>query len=284
MGYVHPQSLSVKKLPFTFATYDLKHAQVLNQFQKRVKVHIFVDTGMNREGISMNDLPEFLKQLEKLQGIEVEGLMSHLADPANPDSALTQMQLKNFRKAKEAVLAAGFKPRWFHIGGTYGLLNELTAGCNLVRVGRAIYGINDKSSEIINLNLRPALRHTTKIVQIKKIKRGEKVGYSGTFTASSDMTIGILPLGYNDGVDRRLSNKGVVTVGGVECKILGMVSMNVTTIDLSGVLHPVLDQAAVIFSDNPEDANSVVNASRAGGLLPHEMLIHIAESTKRVVV
>lgn len=283
MGYIHPESLKVKKLPFSFAVYDLEHAENLSKFQKGAKVHLFVDTGMHREGVSMDGLQEFLDKAKTLN-IEIEGLMSHLADPANPDSSLTKIQLQNFAKAKAQVLDAGFKPKWFHLGGTYGLLNHLTEGCNLVRVGRAVYGIDDKDSKELGLKLLPALKHTTKIVQIKKIKKGDKVGYSGTFVAGKDGVIGILPLGYNDGVDRRLSGKGSVTVAGIECPMIGLVSMNITTIDLSGVKEPFLGQEVVIFSDNETDPNSVVNASKKGGILPHEMLIHIAESTKRVVV
>lgn len=293
MGYIHPKSLQVKKLPFSFAVYDIEHAAVLDKYQPGAKVHIFVDTGMHREGVTMEELPEFLEEIKQLKNIEVEGLMSHLADPANPDTELTKLQLKNFEKAKGLVDKSGMKIKWFHIGGTYGLLNGLTAGCNLVRVGRAVYGIDDKDSKTLGLDLKPALKHTTKIVQIKEIKKGDKVGYSGTYTAKSDMIIGILPLGYNDGVDRRLSNKGVVGVEsdeGVEgrkivfCPMIGMISMNVTTIDLSQVKGAVLGQEVVVFSDNPKDINSVTNASKSGGVLPHEMLIHIAESTKRVVV
>lgn len=285
MGYIHPKSLSVKKLPFSFAIYDLDHARALNEYQKGAKVHVFVDSGMHREGISMTKLDDFLKVLKELKNIEVEGLMSHLAEPAKPESSLTQMQLDNFQKAKQLILDAGFKPKWFHLGGTYGLLNKLTADCNLVRAGRAVYGISDKTEALrMKIDIKPVLKHTTTIVQIKEIKKGDKVGYSGTYVAEKDMVIGILPLGYNDGVDRRLSNKGVVTVDGVVCPIIGLVSMNVTTIDLSAVKKPVLGREAVVFSHNEDDPNSVVNASKAGGILPHEMLIHIAESTKRVVI
>lgn len=309
MGYIHSRSLMVKKLPFSFAVYDLEHARVLNEYQKGAKLHVFIDTGMHREGVSMEELAVFFKKLKTFKNIEIEGLMSHLAEPSKPDSGLTKLQIHNFRKAKKMILEAGLNPKWFHLGGTYGLLNGLAHDCNLVRVGRAIYGIDEKyqgknrniSKSLIldsnnsQLTLEPVLQHTTTIVQIKNIKKGDKVGYSGIFTASKNMTVGILPLGYNDGVDRRLSNKqslpfanakgkGVVTVGGVVCPIIGLVSMNITIIDLSGVKKPVLGAEAVIFSDNPGDENSVVNASKRGGILPHEMLIHIAESTKRVVV
>lgn len=275
MGYIHPKSLSVKKLSFSFAIYDIEHARTLDEYQKGSKLHIFVDTGMHREGISMEDLPGFLEELKKLKNIEVEGLMSHLAQPDKPDSSLTRTQVTNFQKARELVLKSGLNPEWFHLGGSYGLLNKLTAGCNLVRVGRAVYGIDWGL---------PVLKHTSTIVQIKKIKKGDKVGYSGTFVADKDITIGVLPLGYNDGIDRRLSNTGILTVDGVECPIIGLVSMNITTIDISAVKEPFLDQEVVIFSDNPEDPNSVVNASKRGQVLPHEMLIHIAESTKRVII
>lgn len=301
MGYIHPESLKLKKLPFSFAVYDFEHAQILNEYQKGSKLHIFIDTGMNREGVSMEKLPEFFKELKKLKNIEIEGLMSHLAQPDKPNSALTKLQLKNFKKARQmyeqfslTTRAAGLafgdaRPGWkaniwFHLGGSYGLLNGLTADCNMVRIGRAVYGISDQGEDLQESFLKPVLRHTSSIVQIKNIKKSEKVGYSGTFTANKDTTIGILPLGYNDGVDRRLSNKGVVTVDGILCPIIGLVSMNITTIDLSNVRQPFLGQVAVVFSDNPDDPNSLINASKKGKILPHEMLIHIAESTKRVAV
>lgn len=283
MGYIHEKSLAVKKLPFSFAIYDLIHAQVLNQYQKGAKVHIFVDTGMHREGVTMDKLGEYLSELQKLKNIEVEGLMTHLADLPNPGSDLTKFQIENFRKAKKMVLQAGFKPKWFHLGGIYALVKGFDE-CNMTRVGKAVYGIDDADSKPFNLGIKPVLKLTTTIVQIKRIKKGEKIGYSGTFTAPKDMAIGILPLGYNDGVDRRLSGKGIVTVNGAQCPIIGLISMNITTIDLSAVKEPLLGAEAVIFSDNPSEPNSVVNASARGGILPHEMLIHIAESTKRVVV
>lgn len=283
MGYIHEKSLAVKKLPFSFAIYDLIHAQVLNQYQKGAKVHIFVDTGMHREGVTMDQLGDYLSELKKLKNIEVEGLMTHLADLPNPGSDLTKFQIENFRKAKKMVLEAGFEPKWFHLGGIYALVKDF-GECNMTRVGKAVYGINDGDSKQFNLGIKPALKLVTTIVQIKRIKKGEKVGYSGTFIAPKDMNIGILPLGYNDGVDRRLSGKGIVTVNGAECPIIGLISMNITTIDLSAVKEPVLGAEAVIFSDNPDEPNSVVNASARGEILPHEMLIHIAESTKRVII
>lgn len=283
MGYIHPKSLAVKKLPFDFSIYDLKHAQLLNKHQKGANAHIFVDTGMHREGVTMEDLPEYLEELKKLKNLNVVGLMTHFADLSKPDSDLTKLQIKNFHLARKMVLEAGFLPKWFHVGGVLGLFEPEKIGCNMVRAGKAVFGIDDVDTKSFGLKIKPALRLATTIVQVKKVKKGETIGYSGTFDITKDMTIGILPLGYNDGVDRRLSNKGVVTVGGVVCPIVGLISMNITTVDLSAVKGDVLGAEAIIISEDPDAPNSVVNASK-NGVIPHEMLIHIAESTKRVVV
>lgn len=284
MGYIHPKSLAVKKLPFSFAVYDLEHAAVLDKYQPGAKVHIFVDTGMHREGVTIDALPEYLENLKKLKNIQVEGLMTHFAELSKPDSALTKLQVENFAKAKKQVLEAGFKPRWVHVGGILALAKKGLIDCNLVRVGKAFYGVDDADSAPYKLKIKPVLEFKTRIVQIKKVKKGETVGYNGTYVAGSDRIIAVLPLGYNDGVDRRLSNKGLFMVGGVECPIVGLISMNITTIDITDVKEPVLDQEAVFISMDPKDKNSIIGQCERGGVLPHEMLIHIAESTKRVVV
>lgn len=287
MGYIHPDSLKVKKLPFNFAVYDLEHAKALNKYQKQASVHIFIDTGMNREGVSMDKLEEFVKELKKLKDLKVEGLMSHLASSQKKDSPENKEQTKNFKIAKELFSKNGFKIKWFHIGATYGLLNDLTEGCNLVRVGKALYGVTADRENF----LKPVLKLTTKIVQIKEIKAGDQVGYDGTFIAKKKMKIGILPLGYNDGFDRRLSNKGVVLVDGIECKILGLISMNVSTIDLSNIKNlpagrqgPFVGQEVVIFSDNPDDKNSVINVTKICNTITYDILARLEESTKRVVI
>lgn len=280
MGYIHPDSLKVKKLPFSFAVYDLEHAKALNKFQPGCKVHIFIDTGMNREGVAMDKLEDFVIKVKKLKNLNIEGLMSHLASPQKKEFSQNRTQIENFKKAKELFLKNGFKIKWFHIGGSYSLLNNIVEGCNIIRIGKALYGVTQDN----NSGLKPILKLTTKIVQIKEIKAGDQVGYDGTFIAKKKMKIGILPLGYNDGFDRRLSNKGVVLVDGIECKILGLISMNVSTIDLTNVKKPFVGQEVVIFSDNPKDKNSVFNITKICQTVSYDILARLEESTKRVLV
>ncbi|TSC87413.1 MAG: Alanine racemase [Microgenomates group bacterium Gr01-1014_7] len=279
MGYTNSENLKVKKLPFSFAVYDLETVRVLNEYQPGCGVHIFVDTGMGREGVPLEDLTNFLKIIKQFKKIKVEGLMSHLAYSEKANDPLTKKQLNNFRLIRKIIMQAGIKPKWIHMSNSGGILNRLNPGCNMARVGLALYGINHTIP-----SLKPVFKLTTKIIQIKNLSKGNKIGYEGTFTAKKDMLTGILPIGYYDGVDRALSNKGFVMIDGVACPIIGRVSMNITIIDLGKVKNPYIKQEVVVYSDNSQDPNSIENVARICNKLPYEILVNLADSTRRVVL
>ncbi len=295
MGYTDPENFKVKKLPFSFALFDLETAQVLNEYQKGCKVHIFVDSGMNREGIPLSELPKFLHEIKKLSNIKIEGLMSHLASSDNIKDPLNVLQIKNFKKALEICETNGIKLKWIHIQNSDGLeLNLKGCNLNMARVGLALYGIstNPKLSKTRTLRtqmgtfraLKPVLTLNTKIIQIKKLNKGDRVGYNGTFVAKRPTTLGVLPIGYYDGVDRRLSNKGWVIVDGQPCKIVGRVSMNITTVNISNVPNPKIGDEVFVYSNSRSDKNSIENAAKICRTIPYDILVHLATSTKRIIV
>jgi len=282
MGYTDPENLKVKKLPFSFALYDLDTAEVLNKYQSNCKVHIFVDTGMCREGVPVNELSKFLEQIRILFEIKIEGLMSHLASSNGKIDPLFQNQIKNFKKALQIFKEYKIKTKWVHIGASGAIINPETRKIisqisNLTRPGLALYGLDD------DLKLKPCLKLITHIAQIKKIKKGESVGYNGTYKAKKDTLIGVLPIGYNDGVDRELSNKGFVRLFDQFCPIVGRVSMNITTIDISGINAKMGDEV-MVYSDNLKDKNSIENTAKICKKIPYEILVNLAESTKRIVI
>lgn len=290
MGYVAPESLKVKKLPFSYAVFDIDQAKILSKYQPGSKVHVFVDTGMNREGVKIEDLREFILQLKMLENIEIEALMTHLAVAEEPSNSTTKKQLVNFKKAQKICVDAGIKLKWIHMGGSGAALNFKNLPCNLLRVGKAIYGIGPSLSYTA---LKPVLKMSTKVVQIKSISKGERIGYDSTYTAYKSMSIGILPVGYYDGIDRRLSNdslrassssRGVVLVSGVECPIIGLISMNITTVDLTNVENPYVGQEVLMFSDKLDDPNCILKAAKLCGTIPYDILVHLASSTKRIVI
>jgi len=277
MGYIDPSSLKTSKLPFAFVVSNLASAQAIATYQPQAKVHLFVDTGMHREGVIVAELPAFLHQIRHLE-LNIEGLMSHFATADEPDSSQIRLQEQNFQQALKVVRQYGIRPRWIHLSASAGRYSSLNHGCNMVRIGKALYGL-PPIPEIDPL-LQPVLKLTSKIADIKTINKGDQVGYGATYTAGQKMTIGILPIGYNDGVDRRLSDKGVVLVSGEPCPIIGRVSMNVTAIDLSGVAAD-LGQEAVIFSDRPEDPNSLINSAQRCNTIAYDLLVHINPTALR---
>ena len=286
MGYIDSRSLIRKKLPFSYAIFGLDQAKALNKFQPGAKVHIFFDTGMHREGVPLDDLNQFLKDLSQFKNLEIEGIMSHLAATSADLEKLWVTQVKNFKKGLDIIRKNGIYPKWVHIGASGAILNQklrdqIGECSNVVRTGKAFYGITLGDTKV---EVKPILALKSKIYQVKKIKKGAAVGYDGSFIAKKDMTIATLPLGYFDGVDRRLSNKGAVLVEGVECPIIGRVSMNITTIDISQVENPKVGMEAVVISSNPTDPNSIENFATISQTIPHDLLVHLAESTRREIV
>lgn len=285
IGYTNPENLKIKRLPFSFAIFDLETAKVLNEFQPGCGVHIFVDTGMHREGVTTEELSNLLNQIKKLPNIKIEGLMSHLASSESKSDPLFLSQIEEFEKAKKIAKKMQITPKWFHIAATGSIINPETKPIiaevsNLARAGLALYGF---SSSTFDKNLKPTLKLTTKIVQIKKVPKGEKLGYDGTYTAKKDMLIGVLPIGYYDGVDRRLSNKGIFLVDNHPCPLLGRVSMNVNIINLEAIPNPKVGQEVIVYSDNPNDKNSLGNSAKNCKTIPYDLLVNLAETTKRII-
>lgn len=194
MGYINPNNLNGKKFPYKFAVYDKDVLTALSKYQENPKVHIFVDTGMHREGINLAELPEFIKYLKSLKNIQVEGLMSHLG--AGDNKVITERQLENFEKAKQIVEAVGLHPKWVHISASTGMLHyadyQNRLG-NLARCGIALYGLDPEGR---NQFLQPVLQLKTILNQIKTLQKGERVGYDFTYLAAPSLPIKILYINY----------------------------------------------------------------------------------------
>jgi alanine racemase len=292
MGYVHPDNLRTTQWDFIFAAFDLEFAKLVNRYQDNPRVHLNVETGLHRDGVDFLRFEEMLTELKKLDKLQIEGLMSHMAYSNEPGSETTKKQLENFKTAKDMVKAAGINPTWFHWGGSLALLNDLASEANVVRCGKAFFGIalnisysGDKKEEpefMSKFNLVMKLK--TQVAQVKKIQPGDTVSYSDMFRAEKPMTIGIIPTGYNDGIDRRLINKGKVLVQGKQCDYLGVIAMNVTVIDLTEVEDPKPGMEVIIYSDNATDPNTFDNSAAMCATLPQDLVLHLPKDLVRNLV
>jgi len=288
MGYTDPENFKVKRLPFHIAVFDLEVAKILNRYQPGCNIHIFVDTGINREGITLTDLPAFLVEIKKLKNLHVVGLLSHFADADNDTSdVFVKKQIDQYKKALSLVEEYGFHPKWRHIANSAGAYKVHDEIFTMLRVGLASYGINpltgkDKHGQTITLT--PALEFSSTLVQVKTVPKGEFVGYNCTHQTSRETILGLLPAGYNEGVDRRLSDKGYVKIRDKFFPIIGRVSMNMTAIDITELKNPQVGEKVVIYSADPADKNSIANAAQTAGTIAYDLLVRLAPSVKRIIV
>jgi len=271
-GYVNPENLSIKKLPFSYSVFDLLQFRKILKNQLQAKFHLFIDTGMNREGIRVDELEFFLKELTVYEKRNIVGVMSHLGQ-GSQNTKETKNQIVNFKKSIELLKKYSIDPKWIHLGNSEGFSNKdlhLKNFTNVARIGLTLY------DRVLTLK--------TSIVQIKNIKKGEKIGYDFTYQAKKDGKIAILPIGYNDGVDIRLSNKGVVLINNFVCTIVGKINMNITVVDISDVKDLSINQEVIIFSNNAEDYNSIEKTAEICNTTSYEILIHLNSTIKRIIV
>lgn len=267
-----------KKIPYTLAIFDPDSLKTLNTHQPGIRVHIKIDTGMNRLGLKPEDVESFIRVAKKMNNIEFEGIFTHLAQADQKEGDLfTQKQINTFKEVLGLFRHYGFLFKWRHVSNTAGISRIKDPDFNLSRVGLGFYGYSPFPKTSIlgkkqRQNLLPALSLTSRLIHIKHIAVGEQVSYNGTFIASQAMVIGVIPIGYHDGIDPRLSNRGFVSIENITCPIIGKVCMNMTIIDLSSVTNPFIGQEVTVISSNQKDQNSLDNLAKIAGLNQHNLL------------
>ena len=291
IGYTFPKNFKIKKkLKFTFPAYDQETIKILDKYQPEAKIHIKVDTGMNRLGIKPEQIRDFIKSLKKIKRVQVTGIYSHLAQASDPQGkSFTKKQIKTFKEVIKIFEQEGFKFKWKHIAATAGSIQIKDPEFNLSRIGLGFYGISpfpekSKLNQILKKSLKPALKLSSHIIQIKTINPKEQVGYNGTFTAKKKTKIGILPLGYYDGLDCRLSNKGMIKIKEKYCPIVGNICMNLTAINLNNVRHTRVGDKVTIYNNKTSSLNSIINSAKKVKTSPYNLLTNLSETTRRILI
>jgi alanine racemase len=290
IGYTHPDNYKFMKFANIAVTViDNESIEALGALKKRIKIHLKVDTGMHRQGIPFKKIEESLELLKKHKKLEFEGICTHLADADNPkNNSFTRLQVKNFKKVLKIVEDSGFSPKWKHVSATSGAGKVFMKNFNMIRLGLGLYGESpledsDKYYKKYKFNrLKPVLQLKSTIIDIKKLKKGDCVSYGCRFTAKKTMKIGVIPFGYYEGIDRRLTNKGYIYYRNKPCKILGTVCMNLTMIDLSNVKNPrKWDKVEVIGRDRKKK-NTARWMAGACDTITYVIWTHIAPTIRRV--
>jgi alanine racemase len=249
-----------------------------------IDIHLKIDTGMDRLGTRAT-ASQIAAALAAAPGVRVEGLMTHLASPTDFTSPQTDEQIRIFHEMATALAALGIRPRLLHLASTNAIAYPRRDGIlPLVRPGHAIYGYVSPARGPAPHPLfavKPALSWKARIVTIKDVPAGARIGYGGSYHAMSPMRIAVLAAGYADGVPHRLSNKGKVIAGGRFAPIVGTVSMDLTTIDIthSPQLKPG-DEVTLLGreGDLSLDAQQI---ARTAGTISYSVLCGIGGRVKR---
>jgi alanine racemase len=179
-----------------------------------VTINLEIDTGMHRHGILPEEIEEAVSIVVANPNITLDGVYSHLADGDTENSVLTKTQIERWNAAVNIFRARCPHIRYYHLSATTGVAYAANIDANLARLGIGLYGFN---VGLTPLDLRPALEMRTRITSIRTVPKGEMVGYNGTYTAFSERRGATIPVGYNEGIDRRLSGNGSMLVQGKAC-------------------------------------------------------------------
>jgi alanine racemase len=205
-------------------------------------VHLKIDTGMGRLGTVLSDVPAVLDKIKITNHLLLEGVASHLASAEILDAGSNERQALEFGKACEVVKLAGMRPRFIHLANTSAIIARPSAWYNMVRPGVALYGYSlplKRSDSIVevtpSLHLKPALQWKTRILTVRQVEANQALGYGGTYITPGPSRVAVLPVGYSDGLNRALSSRGRAIVRGAYASIVGIISMNLTLLDVTTI-------------------------------------------------
>lgn len=291
LGYVPMSSLTeVVKLGGEPVIYDALRIQVLNNIGLKCRVHFKLETGLGRQGIMEDDLPEFVRLVRSLKTVKVVSVYSHFSEVKNLDNlSFAELQIKRFKKMVKYFRENGFPNIKTHISATSGtFLFEKRLNNSLVRIGAGTYGIWPsgalKIKFVDEVRLKGVVRLVSHLAEVKEVDRGFPVGYGRTFVTVRRTKLGVVPLGYSDGIDRKLSNCGEVLIGGRRCPMLGVVSMNMFTVDVTDVKEAAVEDEVVVIGKQGDNEITPEELAEKIGTINYEVVTRISSLLPRMIV
>lgn len=252
----------------------------LKKHDKKLKLYIKVDTGLNRMGAKPKDVLNLAKKVSSYNTLEIEGINTHYAASDMFDDAskeFTENQIKVFSDVLNELKTNGIKINNAHTANSAALLYYKNAYFDMVRAGIVLYGYTEK---LHDFGFKPILNLKSKIILTRKIKRNETVSYGMTWKANKDTNIAVVPIGYADGLSRKLSNNWEVKINGKYYPIVGKICMDIMMVDI-GNENNIKEEDEVLIFGNDERLNANTMAKKIDSI-SHEVLVRIGERVKRV--
>jgi len=280
------------------------------------RLHVKVNTGMGRVGVRWNEAADFIRQVDALPGVHLEGIMTHFATADYEDQTSARTQLRRFQDVLDQAARRGIRPRYRHCANSAAITFFPESHLDLVRPGLIIYGVppvplasdippdtgyagihpptkreayarqrtEQTRDRYLPIPLRPALSLKARVVQLKRLLAGDAVGYGLAYRTRRDSTIALLPLGYADGLARALSNRGWALLHGQRAPVAGRVSMDQTTVDATDIPGVELGEVAVLIGEQGDQRISAWEVGLAMGSIAYEALVGLGSRLPRLYV
>ena len=296
LGYTpFSDALRAVRQGFSLTVYNRENVAELSEVataKRPAKIHLKLETGTSRQGLLAKDLPSFLIFLKKHKNVILEGVSTHYANIEDTtDSAYALGQLERFLTMLSTVKRAGFNPSVVHTACSAATLLFPETHFSMVRAGIAQYGLWPSKETRVSAKqkgktaaLIPALSWKTVIAQVKSLPAGAHVSYGLTERLARESKVAVVPVGYWDGFDRKLSSVGHVLVRGKRAKVLGRVCMNMFVIDVTDIAGVRVEDEVVLIGTQGKDAISAEDLASAVGTINYEIVTRINPLIPRVLV
>ena len=292
-GFWRGEESEIVRLQLTPTVWEPWHIELLEKAAAAASVHhavnLKVDTGMGRLGVSLDELPKVLQALRAAPQLALEGLSTHLASSEIMDAPSVAEQARRFEEALRMVRAAGFDPMLVHMANTSALISRRETWNNMVRPGVAIYGYylpfqragREVSGGTLRLSVKPVLTWKTRILSMRKFAANQPLGYGGTYVTKAPAHVAVLPVGYADGYNRQLSNRGRVIVRDHYAPIVGSISMDLTLVDVTGIPDIAVGDEVILLGASDGLSVDALEHARLANSSPYEILCNISKRVPR---
>lgn len=270
----------------TVATWDgaLALSASARRLGKNSAVFVKLDTGMHRIGLQFDEAVAFIKRLSTLEGIVIHGLFTHFAASDILDKSYTNWQFSRLQSIITDLREAGINIPLKSAANSAAIMDLPNTHLDIVRPGIILYGLAPSDEIAHTLSLIPAMQFKTRVVYVKKIPTGSKIGYGGTFTTPHEAVIATLPVGYADGYNRLLSNQGEVLIQGTRCPVVGRVCMDQITVDVTHLPSVSIGEEAVLFGRQGPAEISIDEIAQKLNTISYEIVCGVNERVPRVYV
>jgi alanine racemase len=260
--------------------------------KKHVSIHLKIDTGMNRLGVSPGDMECFARQFAKCKHLELTGTFTHLAASEvftdTPTGRETGQQLERFFGALDRLRALGVSPGIVHIANSAAIAARPEAWADMVRPGAVLYGYHPGFDPIdlrkeyeAKLALRPVMSLRARLLNVRSVPAGAGVGYNASWVAKRPSLVAVLAAGYADGIHRSLGNRGCVHIRGYKAPIIGIVSMDVCMLDVTDVPDVVIGDLATVYGTDGENVYPANVVARSIGTVTSDLISGVGRRVPR---